>query len=95
MKTPDEINTESKECNDALDDLARKVSIMEEIARYNLLILMSGIEEAETKGYESAIKVMVKELHKLAQWSTAAFDNKENNLKTLLSQNHFVKRHTN
>ncbi|MBF0539537.1 MAG: hypothetical protein HQL03_14925 [Nitrospirae bacterium] len=95
MDQPDDNGTVSKEHNDALDELCRKVSIMEDIAKYNLLILMAGIEEAEVRGYESALGVMVKEFNKLAQWTTGALDNNNGATKSLFSQNHFVKRHSN
>ncbi|KJU83375.1 hypothetical protein MBAV_004431 [Candidatus Magnetobacterium bavaricum] len=95
MNQPDDNSAVSKEYSDALDELNRKVSIMEDIAKYNLLILMAGIEEAEARGYGSALGVMVKEFQRLAQWTTGAFDNKEGAKESLFEQNHFLKRHSN
>ncbi|MBF0317897.1 MAG: hypothetical protein HQL04_06950 [Nitrospirae bacterium] len=95
MNQSDNDSTVNKAYNDAFDELSRKMSIMEDIAKYNLLILMAGIEEAEVRGYESALGVMVKEFQKLAQWTTVALDNKGADTESLFGQNHFLKRHSN
>ncbi|MBF0564741.1 MAG: hypothetical protein HQK89_05815 [Nitrospirae bacterium] len=87
---------------DILKELSKKVSIMENIAKYTLLIMLSGIEEAETSGYERAVSVMVNELNKLAGWTTIAMGDTDGSvedvkvkLDKMLADNPFINRHKN
>jgi methyl-accepting chemotaxis protein len=98
---PDEVKVVGREL-EQLEELSKKLALMEDIAKYTLLILLSGIEEAEISGYDKAVSVMAGEMNKLAGWTNAAIDDTGNpdehsdeQLKEIIGSNPFLMRRKN